>query len=227
MVHATYLQWVKEHPGMIASDTPKGQELRERLAQHVAAHDGENQDHGIEMGYRYSNSPVIVHNDDDLTEPEWTERKFVPSTWPGSRAPHVYLQDGQTSIFDLFGIGSEFTLVDFTSDARFINLFQPEIRKRGMPCKFVNLTGESHVRKVWERDAVLVRPDDHIAWRAGPSSDVSDINAEDILNAVLGVSPLQHGRKATKLMGSRTTPFTSTTAVVPIDSVEGRGEFQK
>jgi len=31
------------------------------------------------------------------------QRDYIPSTWPGFKALHIYLQDGQTSIFDLFG----------------------------------------------------------------------------------------------------------------------------
>ena len=34
---------------------------------------------------------------------------YVPSTWPGARAPHVWLRDGRSTL-DLFGKG--FTLIE-------------------------------------------------------------------------------------------------------------------
>ena len=38
-------------------------------------------------------------------------------------------------------------------------------RERGLPLAVVTLT-EPEVRAVYERRLVLVRPDDHVAWRA-------------------------------------------------------------
>jgi FAD-dependent monooxygenase len=226
MVHATYLQWCRESPGLITSNTAEGQELRKRLVDHVRQRDGENQDHGIEMGYRYNNSGVIVRADDDTDEPLWTERGYVASTWPGSRAPHVFLQDGETSIFDLFGTGKDFTLVDFTPDGQFIEKFSPVLKVRGVPYKAVHLPTEPHVRSVWERDAVLVRPDDHVAWRSSPSKNVGDVDPDNVLNTVLGVRSQKSHVPSTPL-GGRERPFTSTVGDVSIDSIEGLGKFQQ
>ncbi|KAL2820938.1 monooxygenase [Aspergillus cavernicola] len=186
-IHATYVQWCRNAPGVITSASPTGQQLRQSLAQLVHTHDGENKDHGIELGYRY-NSAVIAFTEIDTHEPMWNEREFVPSTWPGSRAPHVFLHDGETSIFDLFGTGSEFTLVDFTPGARFIKIFDLILRRRGVPCKLLNLVDENHAREIWERDAVLVRPDDHVAWRSPVSiTAAGDVDPDRILDVVLGL----------------------------------------
>ncbi|KAL3480943.1 FAD binding domain-containing protein [Aspergillus californicus] len=226
MVHATYLQWCRESPGLITSNTPDGQKLRKRLVDHVRLQDGENQDHGIEMGYRYNASGVIMRADDDVHEPLGTERSYVASTWPGCRAPHVFLDDGETSIFDLFGTGKEFTLVDFTSDGQFIGRFSPVLKIRGVPFKAVHLPTEAHVRRVWERDAVLIRPDDHVAWRSSLSGNVGEIDPDDILDTVLGVGARKSQVPSIPLAG-RERPFTSTVGDVSIDCVKGLGKFQQ
>ncbi|KAL3477407.1 FAD binding domain-containing protein [Aspergillus californicus] len=169
-VHIEYAQWCRDAPGVISTESTEGDELRKRVASHVDEHDGENKDHGIELGYRYRSS--IVSPRERGIEPRWWEREYIPSTWPGSRAPHVFLRDGKSSIFDLFGKGLEFTFVDFTPDARFIETFGSVLRKR-VPVKMVHLPDDLHAREVWERDAVLVRPDDHVAWRAPIDSDLA------------------------------------------------------
>lgn len=92
-----------------ASD--EGQKLRQKIASYVTERDGENKEHGNEMGYRYNGSPIIVQSEQSA-EPEWSVRDYVASTWPGVRAPHVFLAVGETSNFDLFG--RDYTVVDFT-----------------------------------------------------------------------------------------------------------------
>ncbi|KIW91571.1 uncharacterized protein Z519_07538 [Cladophialophora bantiana CBS 173.52] len=169
-VHLKYIDWVKTQGHTLAiSDTPEGQELRRRIRAHVLTNDGENQDLGIEMDYRYNRSPIVLTDkaaDSGLEkEPEWNVRNYTPSTWPGARAPHVFLADGKTSIYDLFG--SEYTLIDFTMNGEFAKEFTSVASHVNVPLDVVHLPNERNVRDIWERDVVLVRPDDHVAWRVG------------------------------------------------------------
>ncbi|WP_433471296.1 FAD-dependent monooxygenase [Saccharomonospora azurea] len=114
---------------------------------------------GIHFGYRYADSPVV--HADDGTPPRWTWRGIVPTTWPGCRAPSVRLADG-TELFDLLSTG--YTLVDFTEEGAGKPLVDDATRA-GIP--MVHLPcADDHARTVWERDLVLVRPDQHVAWRA-------------------------------------------------------------
>ncbi|KAE8337412.1 hypothetical protein BDV24DRAFT_177516 [Aspergillus arachidicola] len=225
-VHSTYVQWSRDAPGVITSSTPEGVDLRERVAQLLRERDGENRDLGIELGYRYSPSPVVVAPQNDGDEPKWTERTFVPSTWPGSRVPHVFLRDGKTSSFDILGTGPEFTLVDFTANAAFIEVFEPVFQARGVPYKVAHLPDQTHVRTIWQRDAVLVRPDDHVAWRASDSIPAFSVKVDEVLDIALGIG--SQGLAKT-LAGSAGTKqhFTSTVGVVPVEHVQGLGEFQR
>lgn len=112
---------------------------------------------GIHFGYRYGASPVISH--EPGPEPRWAWHQIVPTTWPGGRPPSLRLADG-TALFDRLGAG--FTLVDLSgSDAGAVMV--KEAVRRGIP--MAHLVVEPTVRAIWERDLVLVRPDQHVAWR--------------------------------------------------------------
>ncbi|MEV4511723.1 FAD-dependent monooxygenase [Dactylosporangium sp. NPDC049525] len=112
---------------------------------------------GVHFGYRYSDSPVIWP--EQGTPPPWRWHEIVPTTWPGSRAPSLRLADG-TDIFDRLGTG--LTLVDFTGGDTGAALVK-EALEHGVPME--HLAVDDAARAVWERDLVLVRPDQHVAWR--------------------------------------------------------------
>ncbi|PRX46962.1 2-polyprenyl-6-methoxyphenol hydroxylase-like FAD-dependent oxidoreductase [Prauserella shujinwangii] len=130
---------------------------------------------GIHFGYRYS-SPLIRRDDED-TPPPWRWNAITASTWPGGRAPSVQLADG-TALFDLFDSG--LTLVDFSADGTGAELVKRAERRR-IPVKHLAID-DDHVRRCWERDLVLVRPDQHVAWRG----DRLPRDCDDLLDAVTG-----------------------------------------
>ncbi|KIX01108.1 uncharacterized protein Z518_10174 [Rhinocladiella mackenziei CBS 650.93] len=222
-VHSMYKELVNKTGDAVTSKTPEGEHIRAQIAGHVTKFDGENKDHGIELGYRYHGSPVIVP-DKNTKEPEWNERHYIPSTWPGARAPHIFLNDGKTSIFDLFGVGREFSLVDFTPDGRFSAAFEPAAKNMAIPLKSIFLPDEMHARKVWERDAVLVRPDDHVAWRSSDDK-VENVDVEQILSIVVGKRPVPPNGAGGGLI--RDSGFTGTIGNVDQDQVKGLAEFQR
>jgi FAD-dependent monooxygenase len=120
---------------------------------------------GTIMGYRYNNSPIVVP-DVSTPEPPTSITEYIPSTWPGARAPHVFLFDGKTSIFDLYGPG--FSIVDFTEAGEQSEEFATVASKLKVPIIKIHLPGEAHCRAIWERDVVLVRHDGFVAWRSPP-----------------------------------------------------------
>ena len=182
-IHAAYWEWVREAgAAAVLSKGEEGNVLRAKWNDRVTEHDGENKDHGIELGYRYNGSPIIVPDTGSI-EPPWSERHYIASTWPGARAPHVYLEDDETSIYDLFG--PDFSIVDFSGDGRYAEAFVDAAKAMSVPLKSICLPKEKHARDVWERDAVLIRPDDHVAWRA-PANDWSSPSALQILQIATG-----------------------------------------
>jgi len=105
---------------------------------------------GAELGYRYQDSPLIAN---EPGGPEDPLRKYEPTTWPGARLPHVWLE-GHTAIQDRIGRG--YTLLRLGgSKAAF-----------GMNAPFEVLDiPDAVARDLYGYDLILLRPDLHIAWR--------------------------------------------------------------
>lgn len=163
------------------SDTKEGKEARQRIHDHYQKNSGENTDLGIEMGFRHS-SLVISPDDEDLAEPEWSPTHYTPTTWPGSRAPHVFLKDG-TPIFDLLH-PTGWTLVTFQPADSGSSHMLRAAEELKIDLKHLAIIDEALVERLWERKMVLVRPDHHVAWRGDSLS--SPAVAHDILATVLG-----------------------------------------
>lgn len=143
----------------IHADSAAGAAARAALGAHILAlGNAENEARGIEFGYRYRDTPIIVRDTDDA-EPEWRQLDYVPSTWPGARPPHLFLADG-SALFDHFGMG--FTLVVFVADDGAALL--DSAAALGLPLKILRID-DAAVRAVYERDYVLIRPDQIVAWR--------------------------------------------------------------
>jgi hypothetical protein len=110
---------------------------------------------------------------------------FTPSTAPGARAPHLFLRDGR-SLYDAFGPGYTLLRLDPTADvSRLISAAE----RQGVPLALVELSpGEAN--GAYAEKLVLVRPDQHIAWRGQVVPD----NPEALLAHVTGAA----GAKARK-----------------------------
>ncbi|MEV6752877.1 FAD-dependent monooxygenase [Streptomyces sp. NPDC051214] len=130
----------------------------ESVAAFLGTERGENEYRGIELDYRYNDSPVVCR--EEAPEPPWDPREYTPTTRPGSRPPSLLLEDG-TPIYDRFA--PSFTLVDFVGDGSADTLLD-EAAAQGLPVSHAVVT-DVGAQKTWERDLVLLRPDHHVAWR--------------------------------------------------------------
>ncbi|KAM3420337.1 hypothetical protein BST61_g3618 [Cercospora zeina] len=166
----------------VDEDTEQAIETRRAIQDHYRKHDGENKDLGIEMGYRY-NSPVIVKDADDAyaAEPPWTPASYTPTTWPGSRAPHIFLSNG-LAIFDQFC--RDLTLLTFDCRSHGQEYMIAAAQKLSVSLEVANLSGEDLAKRLYERNLVLIRPDQHVAWRSNALRSSSE--AETILQIVTG-----------------------------------------
>jgi 2-polyprenyl-6-methoxyphenol hydroxylase-like FAD-dependent oxidoreductase len=113
---------------------------------------------GLNFGYYYGASPLIAY--DEETPASYTMDQFTPSTVPGCRTPHIWLDDGR-SLYD--AMGPEFTLLRFDSTADATPL-QRAAPRRGVPhanfdVKYAEAEG------LYRHKFVLSRPDQHVAWR--------------------------------------------------------------
>jgi 2-polyprenyl-6-methoxyphenol hydroxylase-like FAD-dependent oxidoreductase len=170
-------------------DTPIGAEQRAKAAIAVeAAKASEFRSLGVVLGYRYE-SPAIM-SDSAREAPPFSVTSYVPIAYPGSLAPHAWLNDG-SSLYDHFGKG--FTLLCLGKPQQADERALSEAAARvGMPLSIVTAS-EWGIRALYGADYVLVRPDQHIAWRGDQVHA-----AAAILDRVRGSScTLENQNKAT------------------------------
>jgi 2-polyprenyl-6-methoxyphenol hydroxylase-like FAD-dependent oxidoreductase len=113
---------------------------------------------GAELGYRYVGSPVIW---EEQGGPEHLFREYVPTTWPGARLPHVWL-DGHVAIQDRIGAG--YTLLSIGKNKEGLSAMESAFRSLGTPFEILDIPDE-RARDLYGYDLILLRPDLHIAWR--------------------------------------------------------------
>ncbi|MEK7209859.1 MAG: FAD-dependent monooxygenase [Candidatus Binatota bacterium] len=164
---------------LLEEDGEEGRRLREKAREAILrtrAKEFQHDSAGIELGYRYDGSPICIP--DGTPPPPDDHAVYAPTTWPGARAPHVWLEDGRSTL-DLFGRG--FTLLVLSRKIAGTSAFSSAAERAGVPLEVVILD-KPRVRESYERPLVLVRPDGHVAWR-GASVPA---NAADIIEQVRG-----------------------------------------
>src|SRR3984885_14537751 len=113
---------------------------------------------GLNFGYSYAGSPIIAY--DGSSPPPYSMRDFTPSTVPGCRTPHLWLADGR-SLYD--ALGPEFTLIR-TDPGVPVSRLVGAASERGVPLTVLDLDAPD-ARSLYAENLVLVRPDQHVAWR--------------------------------------------------------------
>jgi 2-polyprenyl-6-methoxyphenol hydroxylase-like FAD-dependent oxidoreductase len=153
------------HPSVRAS-TPEGGAIRAEMAQRFAVEQRKvTEILGIEAGYRYVGSPVICSEHGDGPDPENSD--YVPTTWPGARLPHVWLND-RTALHDRLGFG--YTLLRLGGTRADSSNLERALRATGAPLDVLDIEDEP-ARDIYRYDLLLVRPDLHVAWRSNETPE--------------------------------------------------------
>jgi len=172
---------VRELCGPVLEDTPEGAEARCKVGALLKESLREEWEClGIQLGYRYEDSPICLPDGTPETPDEVSV--YQPTARPGSRAPHAWLSNG-FSILDLFG--KTFVLLRF-GEADTGALVDAAV-SRGIPLEVVTIQDDA-IAALYERALVLVRPDGHVAWRADSVPD--DPGA--VLDRVRGAAGVAH-----------------------------------
>jgi 2-polyprenyl-6-methoxyphenol hydroxylase-like FAD-dependent oxidoreductase len=158
---------------------PVGEEARRRIGKRlVEALNNEWYSLGLELGFRYEGSPVIVPDGTPQPPDEYSD--YVPTARPGHRAPHAWLSDGRSTL-DLFGHGFVVLRFDKPDDAEAV--LERAAARIGMPLLIIDID-QPEIAELYQRRLALVRPDGHVAWRGDRLP--ADIPA--LLDVVRGVS---------------------------------------
>jgi 2-polyprenyl-6-methoxyphenol hydroxylase-like FAD-dependent oxidoreductase len=150
----SYKQFLRE-------DSERGRESRAYFASIVAKDQGDTTViTGIERGYRYINSSMVAREAGDGPDPDNTV--YVPTTWPGARLPHMWLND-RSALLD--HIGPWYTILRF-GDRVDTRGLEAALADRGVPYSVLSLAADEPAHEVYGGyGAFVIRPDVHVAWR--------------------------------------------------------------
>jgi len=177
-------------------DTPEGAAQREELRTAIELKDYEFNAHGVELGQRYRSAAVIP---DGTPEPAFAQDPELydhPTTWPGTRIPHCWLTRGSKTVstLDLVGKG-RFTLLTGIGGDAWVKAAQSVSEQLGVPIEplvigpgheLEDLYGDwSRVREIPDDGCLLIRPDQHIAYRAFEQPDQPTEALRQALSTVL------------------------------------------
>ncbi|MGW0497293.1 FAD-dependent monooxygenase [Streptomyces sp. NPDC003007] len=171
------------------SDSRLGRALRARAEVAIGTQTWEFQAHDVEIGFTYEGGAVVDDGSDPIARDDMG-RAYQPSTRPGHRLPHAWLQRGseRISTHDLATPGALVLITD-TAGAVWAEAVAAVKDKLGVEIGVISV-GESVTDPdgVWAEvsgldagGAVLVRPDNHIGWRSAAPSAAP---VEDLLDAV-------------------------------------------
>jgi 2-polyprenyl-6-methoxyphenol hydroxylase-like FAD-dependent oxidoreductase len=153
-------KWRAMYRPNIRDDTPEGAETRANLVRVAEVEQRKsNEMIGAELGYRYVGSPLIWPEPD--AGPEHDFIRYVPTTWPGARLPHVWLDDG-TAMQDRIGDG--YTLLRLGGSDADASALARAFRAIGAPFTILDIP-DAAARDIYGFDLLLLRPDLHVAWR--------------------------------------------------------------
>jgi hypothetical protein len=105
---------------------------------------------------------------------------FTSSTVPGCRMPHFWLE-GRRSLYDV--LGPDYTLLRFDPTARVASIVEAAA-KRNVPLKVLDVKAPE-APDLYRRKLVLVRPDQHVAWRG----DEEPAAPLELIDLVRGARP--------------------------------------
>ena len=157
-------KWRSQIKAGVNYNAPEGTGERARL---IALADVEqrksNEMTGAEFGYFYE-SPLIASEQ----TPPYDFIEYTPSTLPGVRLPHVWL-DGGVAIQDRIGDG--YTLLRLGGSKSDVAGLANAFAGIGAPFAVLDVPDPA-AREIYARDLILLRPDMHVVWRSNqPPAD--------------------------------------------------------
>ncbi len=159
----------------------------------VSAAIGEQAEHfdmlGLQLGYVYGEGAIVSEGE---VPPAGSPREYVPTALPGARLPHAWIDGGgdRRSSLDLISYEG-FTLLSFGAHERWAEATETI---PGIPVEQVRVGIDATLPdEAWRETcgvgadgALLVRPDQHVAWRATSLPDRPAAELAEALRQILG-----------------------------------------
>jgi 2-polyprenyl-6-methoxyphenol hydroxylase-like FAD-dependent oxidoreductase len=142
--------------------SPAGDAARQAAGAMLAKFKDQFASIGVQLGARYDGSPIIVP---DGAPPADNFIEYRPTSVPGGRAPHAWLDRDHAAGGSLYDrLGSGFTLLRLGPKPPAGYAMAEAAAQAKIPLSTLDIA-DADIRALYERDLVLVRPDQHIAWR--------------------------------------------------------------
>jgi hypothetical protein len=196
---------------LLSVDGPEGDACRAEVAAAIqATKHAEFHSLGLVLGYHYGRSPLTLP--DGSAEPDIQTSTYTPSARPGSLLPHFWLPDGR-SVYDV--LGRDFTLLILDPNCDHGELLGAAVRLvprqqliggcdpayiwsvledavRRSPLAVVNLVDlgcdPAELATLYDASMLLVRPDQHVAWRTHLHS-LDEAAAQHVLDIASAAGP--------------------------------------
>jgi len=179
-------------------DNEQGRTLRARFAEVARTQRTEFQAHDLEIGFHYDGGALVADGSrPPLADPMGST--YHPTTRPGHRLPHAWVErlGERVSTHDLIGQPGGFVLIagplngdrwrDIASKASASTGIAVPVRSIGTTDGYTDVDGRwAAVREIDDGGAILVRPDNHVAWRSLNGKDATAETVTDALQSCLG-----------------------------------------
>lgn len=182
----------------LLADTADGRMRRARLQDMYSTQRLELQAHDVEIGFVYEQGALVA---DGSTAPDRDPMGFeyVPTTRPGHRLPHAWLDVDRRrlSTHDFLGREGQFLLIANEQGQGWCDAAPAVSEQLSVTITAIRIGIDAHidaerrwaeVSGVGARGAILVRPDGMVAWRTQDLGVDPEAQLVDVLHRVLGAA---------------------------------------
>ncbi|MEG9862735.1 MAG: FAD-dependent monooxygenase [Parvularculales bacterium] len=194
----TDIEKIKASMDVRCNPGPEGEKQRAALRDAIAFKKYEFDAHGVDMNQRYKSGAIVTGGQMEPGFELDAELHYQPTTWPGARLPHVWVFDrdtgAQVSTLDLCGQGL-FTVITGIGGEAWCKAADALADPLGLPIrshvigprqKYIDHIGDwSSASEISDTGCLLVRPDQHVAWRTQEMVENPQNELESVLKTIL------------------------------------------
>jgi len=170
------LKFIYRFGDVLDEDSPEGDMARDQIRAELDSQvKGLIDSSGCLLGYRYEDSSICVQ--DGSSAPPDHPQLYWPTTRPGHRMPHVWVDEG-VALYDLFDRDFNLVRTDKTIE---VTSFMMAAREADLPIKLVDVPTHC-AAEVLDNSLILVRPDLMVTWRGNLAPD----NPQEIIDRIRG-----------------------------------------